>query len=37
MKIKIDTSKVTGVVEGGAFLNKDFYDIWHYKDILCSI
>ena len=27
MRIKIDTSKVTGVVEGGAFLDKDFYDI----------
>lgn len=33
MRIKIDTSKVTGVVEGGAFLDKDFYDTWHYKDV----
>ena len=26
MKIKVDTLKVTGVVDGGAFLHKDFFN-----------
>lgn len=33
MKIKIDTSKVSGVIAGGAFVDKHFYDIWYYDDI----
>lgn len=33
MNIKIDASKVTGVITGSEKFSKGFYDTWYYKDI----
>ena len=33
MNIKIDTSRVSGVVTGSANLDRDVCDTWYYKDL----
>lgn len=33
MNIKIDTSKVSGIITGSANLDKNTYDTWYYKDL----
>lgn len=33
MEIQVDTSKVSGVIAGSAFLEKNIYDTWYYRNI----